>query len=227
MRRKQMIIVVGIIVFTLFACSPKTPEVSTQEQEIKRSEKITVGVLYFDAHSNDEGVKAAAGGLTDMFIAELSNFSQFRVIERTKLENAINELGLREELAGGIDEKTAQRIGKLLSAQTLFYGSITELLGKIKLSARLVRVETAEVLAAESSKPHSVDETLELVTEVSEKIAVDIDKKYNLLLADNYYSKGWHAEEDGYFDKAIEWYKKAIDCYPNHQQAKRALTKFP
>jgi len=125
----------------------------------------------------DEKVGAAA---QDMLITELVKSKQFRVIERERLDAIMKEKGLA--LSGDIDPKTAMKIGKLLGAEYLIAGSITEF-GKTEkgargawgigfgakkvefvsaIDARLFSVSTGEILWADSASEQESNFNLEI-----------------------------------------------------------------
>lgn len=113
-------------------------------------------------------------GVTDMLIAALAELAKkrgsFRVVEREQLEKVLAEQKLTA--TGMIEPKTAAKIGRLLGAQIILTGSVTDLTVEtdyislpwkagfggwrtravVGLSGRLVDTETAEVLSGLSSK---------------------------------------------------------------------------
>ena len=60
----------------------------------------------------------------DVFITELVKSGKFRVVEREHINAILQEKGL--VLSGDIDPSTAMQIGKLLGAEYLLAGSVTE-----------------------------------------------------------------------------------------------------
>jgi curli biogenesis system outer membrane secretion channel CsgG len=60
----------------------------------------------------------------DVFITELVKSGKFRVVEREHISAILQEKGL--VLSGDIDPSTAMQIGKLLGAEYLMAGSVTE-----------------------------------------------------------------------------------------------------
>ena len=83
----------------------------------------TLAVLYFENNSlakRDE-MEPLRKGLADMFITEFSKIDQFKVVERSRLEQLIQEMQLGQ--SGMLDSRTAQQVGKLLGAQNLVFGS--------------------------------------------------------------------------------------------------------
>lgn len=60
----------------------------------------------------------------DVFITELVKSGKFRVVEREHINAILQEKGL--VLSGDVDPATAMQIGKLLGAEYLLAGSVTE-----------------------------------------------------------------------------------------------------
>lgn len=72
------------------------------------------------------------------------------VVERKDLQAILKELEL--QLSGLADEDSAAKVGKLLGAEILVSGSVYRKGDRYELFLKLVRVETAEVLAATKAK---------------------------------------------------------------------------
>ncbi len=125
----------------------------------------------------DDRVGAAA---QDMLITELVKGGKFRVIERERLNAIMKEKGL--VLSGDIDPKTAMQIGKLLGAEYLIAGSVTEF-GKTEkgargawgfsfgakkvefvsaIDARMFSVNTGEIVWADSASEQESNFNLEI-----------------------------------------------------------------
>jgi len=210
---------VFLLCITISACGLKKPP------EFKPSEKITVGVLYFERHSNLEELEPYRAGLTDMFISGLQQIPQLQLVERSRLDEIMGELGLTE--VGVIDPETAQKIGRLMGAQALYYGGFTTFGKTIRLDGRLVRVETGEVESASQYTCEIDDKKIfQMVGKVSKVIADKINVKHKELVADNFYSKGRTAEEKKDINSAIQYYQQALQYDANHELSQKALKQL-
>ncbi|MBA7714407.1 hypothetical protein ES703_123429 [subsurface metagenome] len=107
-------------------------------------------------------------GISDMLVTELVNSGRFSVVERERLDEVLQEQNLARE--GVVNAATAARIGKILGVQLFVFGTVTEfsltskitrlpIVGEIAewrarcaLNARLVNVETSEIMAALTGK---------------------------------------------------------------------------
>lgn len=105
----------------------------------------TLAVLYFE-NAGDAALDPLRVGLAQMLVSDLRGAPGVTVIERTQLQALLDELKLGH--SGVIDPATASKVGKLLGADTLLIGSYFELMGTLRVDARMVKVETGEVLHA-------------------------------------------------------------------------------
>ena len=104
----------------------------------------TIAVLYFDYAGRDVALEALKKGLAQMLISDLAAVETLRIVERERLQAVLEEQKLAR--SGKIDAGTAARIGKLLGARYLVLGSYFDALGALRVDARLVDVETGQVL---------------------------------------------------------------------------------
>ena len=197
---------------------------SARQQELYQP--ITVGVLYFENTSESETLEPLTAGLTDMFISELGQSTQLQVVERERLDNVLEELKLNRSAM--VDPNTAQRIGKLMGAQALFYGGYMELLGQLQLNGHLFRVETAELMASAGDKCNAADgeQVLKLVGRVSKDVRKQIAADYAALLADIHFSRGRDAETGGDTQRALLEYEKALTLDSKHATSKDAIRRL-
>ncbi len=113
--------------------------------------RLAVAVLPFDASKSAAMYK---DGVTDEMINQLVNLRRFKVIERSAMDKIVAEQKL--QASGFVDDKSAVKLGKIAGADALVIGSISLADGKVKISARLVDVETAETIIAEDAMSENV-----------------------------------------------------------------------
>ena len=89
---------------------------------------------------------------------------KFEVVERTRLESVLKEMKLG--LTGIIDDKTVQSIGKVLGADAIVIGSITDLGGEVDINIRMLGTERANVLAVASALLEKSDAIVKLMGSV-------------------------------------------------------------
>jgi TolB-like protein len=111
-----------------------------------REATTTLAVLYFDYAGRDPGLEALSKGLAQMLISDLASAEVARVVERDRLQALLTEQKLAQ--SGKFDPATAARVGKLLGARYLVMGSYFDLLGALRADARLVNVESGQIVKA-------------------------------------------------------------------------------
>ena len=110
-----------------------------------RAEADTVAVLYFENQGNPE-LEPLKVGLAQMLITDLQGAENVTVVERAQLQAILDELELGH--SGKVDPETAAQVGKLLGAEWMLMGSYFEMMGTLRIDARLVKVETGEIVHA-------------------------------------------------------------------------------
>lgn len=84
----------------------------------------------------------------DILIEKLVDNGRFRVVERQLLESALVELHFN--MSDLVDPTTAQRLGKFIGAEYIIVGTYYSWADATRLSSRVIRTETAEIIAAKS-----------------------------------------------------------------------------
>ncbi len=105
----------------------------------------TLAVLYFENQGNED-LEPLKVGLSQMLITDLTGTEGVTVVERAQLQAILDELELGH--SGVADPATAARVGELLGSKWMLLGSYFELMGTLRIDARLVRVETGEIVHA-------------------------------------------------------------------------------
>ncbi|MBI2429756.1 MAG: hypothetical protein HYV29_13370 [Ignavibacteriales bacterium] len=108
--------------------------------------RLAVAVLPFEAGTDAAKYKDA---VTNEMINELVNLRRFRVIERSAIDKIVSEQKI--QASGFVDDKTAVKLGKIAGADALVIGNISMSGTAVKISARLVDVETGETLIAQDA----------------------------------------------------------------------------
>ena len=178
----------------------------------------TLAILPFENNSvTDPGhYEPLTNGLSAMLITDLSNqVSALKLIERSKIQALLKEIALSQ--SGSIDQATAIRAGKILGAQATTFGSFMVLGKQVRIDARIVKVETSEVLMAESILGPS-DNFIYLEQELAAKIAQSLNSTFKVQTGTSssdidaalYFSKGLAAYDSGDFAAAERMFEKSI-----------------
>ncbi len=120
------------------------PAAEAEAAPAKVDKRPTVAVLYFDYQGKSDELGQLRKGLAQMLVSDLSRLDALRVVERDRLQALLDELELNKTRK--IDKATANRIGKLLGAKYLVLGGYFDLLGTLRVDARVVAVETGQVV---------------------------------------------------------------------------------
>ena len=105
--------------------------------------KATIAVVEFSDMSG--GVTDFGRLLSEELTTKLFATGKYKVIERFLLNKAIAEHKL--QLQGLIDPKSAKELGKILGVDAIASGTIADMGGSLRVNARLISTETAEVLS--------------------------------------------------------------------------------
>ncbi len=134
-------------------------------------DRVRLGIMRFDSKTYDVPDRMASA-ITDIFGRVLFKSRGIMLVERERLDEVMKELKLG--MSGLIDEETAAEIGRLAGCEYMLMGSITNLARggsgvavplfvipvsvgsrnqkvKATLDVRLVKVETGEIVFAETA----------------------------------------------------------------------------
>ncbi|MFT7520471.1 MAG: TolB-like protein [Kiritimatiellia bacterium] len=130
----------------------------------------TLAVLYFKNQGNPD-LEPLKVGLAQMLITDLQQTHGLKVVERSQLQSVMDELALGH--SGTVDKKTAAKLGNLLGAEWLLMGGYFELAGTLRIDARLVNVETGEILHAQG-RHGTTPEFMALEQQLAEAFQLDL-----------------------------------------------------
>lgn len=136
-------------------------------------EKIALAVLDLEGKNVDQ---SKAEAVTDLLRTELFNTGSFKVIERQKVRQIIEEQ--RFQSSGMTDTDRAVEIGRLLNVQKIMIGTVTQLGSTCIINTRIVDVQSAAVVLAEAVERRGGEEELpsaiaELATTISFKVGLE------------------------------------------------------
>jgi hypothetical protein len=204
--------------------------------------KPTVAIMYFSDGAIGKAFDELAPlskGICDVLITEMSDNPGITVVERDQLQGILAEQRLVTDKA--VDQSTAVKVGKLLSAHHMIFGGfITDPSGTMVLSLRSVNVETGKIEFVTSA----TDKTANLLTLIH-KIAMktnaglklpDIPKQVGEARAAKdekipfeavmLYSKGLLAHDDKNDKDAIKLFTQALAAFPGFDAPRKELRKL-
>lgn len=175
-------------------------------------------------------------GVQAMLLNELTQNSSLRIVERRELNRILDELELGD--SGAVDPSTAARAGELVGARYMIFGSISDLFGEVVLTARVVEVETGELIRGAQEKAQRED-LYEVLVRTADQITRDLDLPplseevrearqerdvppgAVILLAN-----AEAARDEGREDRAIELYQRLAQEFPEYTDAQVALEQL-
>lgn len=193
---------------------------------------LSLAVSYFDNNSGDASLEPLSRGLADMLITDLSNVKQLQLVEREKLNLALDELKLSKTKF--IDPKNALKLGKGLAARYLLVGGYVVQADTMRLDARLFDVPASKVLFSEKVEGKR-EEFFALEKELTEllikaldlKLALTEKTKVRAVDTESFnafakYSAGLVAKDSGDDETARRLFREALELDPNYRAAKTA-----
>jgi TolB-like protein len=186
----------------------------------------TLAIFPFENNSvTDKERYAALGkGLAAMLITDLSKTgTSLKVIERENIKALIEEMVSNE--SGVVDESTAVKMGKVLGAQSIAFGSFIVFGKQVRIDARIVNVETSELIMAEYIMGDS-EGFLLLIGDLARKIATSFkvvlrpksSASRGNIDAALLFSKGLDALDQGDKAKAKQLFSKCIKLDPGYKK---------
>ena len=184
-----------------------------------------------------ENFEALERGLAAMLISELSTNPQARLVDREQVQRLIEEQNLGA--SGRVDAQTAARIGKLVGARYVITGQFIDFYGDFRIDARLVNVETSEIVKVEADKMQR-DHLFDLIRTVATRLMKDAslpalprqtsEQRMSRQVpteALTYYSRALLYHDRGDHARAREMFQQAIATFPDFTEAREGLQREP
>lgn len=182
-----------------------------------------------------EDFDALRKGIAAMLIYELSQNPAVRLVDRFETQRLLDEQGLA--VAERVDRETAAKIGKLVGARYMVAGSFIDLYGDFRVDARIINTETGEIMKVVRSDPklHDRKDMSRMIQSIAERILAE--SKLPPLPASTaqrpavptealaFFSRALLYHDRGDRQKAVEYYQKALDVFPNYSAASEGLRK--
>jgi TolB-like protein len=199
-----------------------------------------IAVLPFDNGGSygqgKEDFEALQKGIAGMLISELALNPSARVVEREEIQKLVEEQNLGA--SGRVDPQTAAKIGKLVGARYVVLGTFIDFYGDFRVDARLVNVETSEIVRVETNRAQR-DRLYDIIKTVAAQLMKDAnlpnlvrpvsDQRMSRQVpteALTYYSRALLYQDRGQRDKAVEMYQRAISVFPEYAEATDGLRRL-
>ncbi len=164
-----------------------------------------VAVMDFENLSTSGALDPLQAPLSDMFCATLSQIPEVTLVERARIKEVINELGLAA--TGLVDPQTAAKLGQLLGAQRMLVSSFVEMGGILRFDSHLIDTETGQLVAALSvsgPKDDYADLVEKLARQVAAALSVPVPTAGEQVVEADAPTESWEAYT--YFEKSRHSY---------------------
>lgn len=131
--------------------------------------KTKIAVLDFQVQSDNFANKHMDSIIAEWFTTALVKEGRFEVVERRLLAKIFEEQKL--VMSGMVDESSAMQLGKVLGVKVIISGSVMKVGEILQVNARIIDVENASIIAAESVRSPSTVILQDLIVEMSHKIS--------------------------------------------------------
>ncbi len=183
-----------------------------------------------------EDFEALRVGLQQILITELARNGSMRVVERSRLNELIQEQDLGA--SGRVDPNTAAQVGKLVGAKFIVLGGFVDFFGDFRIDARIVDVETGELVKTDRVTDKR-EELYRLIVDLSASLTENVNlpplsndgelqeqAREIPIEAVTLYSRAIFFEDRGDTERAIDLYSRALDTFPEYTEAEEALQQL-
>ena len=189
-----------------------------------------IAVLPFDvAQLTGESGAGLNFGLQQILATELGANPALRMIDRRALNDVMREIDLHG--SGRVDSETAARIGRIVGARYMIGNSYFDNAGHVRLDARIIDVETTEVInaaRASGSRNDLYDLLRDLAREVMHRVdlpplpdAIEEERRSQIvpMEAIDLFSFAVDYDEDGNVQEAVKTLNLVIERWPGYSDA--------
>jgi len=187
---------------------------------------LSISVLYFENTTKNPDFDWLSKGIADMIATDLSSSPRVVIVERERLEKVLKELELA--YSGLTDPATTPRLGKLLNARVLIYGSFIISASNLRLDAKAVDSETAAVRAA-AQVVGTTSDVFKAQAELSKLLAADLGIEltapsvYPTTEAAKAYYQGLTLYDQGRYSEALTLFIRAQELDPAYAKPGKSL----
>ncbi len=227
----SLLLVVGGVRLAAVASQPSdgSKETATKSAKPSRARTQPVRRVVFASPmenvTGQEQYDPAAAGMGDLVAVLLAQQKHIAVVERQQLLALTTEQA--RSLKGLTGDKYAIRAGKLLKADTVITGRLFLIKGKLTVSAKVLDIATARVVAADqlSCRPeYLVEAALQMARRLGKQMAmplpkIDLKKIDKSPIASLHFAKALSHYYAGNMDAAIMQFMRTMDLDPDYIEA--------
>ncbi len=199
-----------------------------------------VGVLSFENGGSygleSEDYAAFEVGLQQMLITELAVNSELRLVDRSRIQEVLAEIELGA--SGKVDANTAAQVGKIVGAKYMVMGGFIDWYSDLRFDARIVDVETSEIIQAKFVRGKRED-MFEMIVELADQVTRGADlrplsqnlmeERKDIKLSEEavrLYTKGLIYQDRGDNERAVELFSQVARDFPEYTPAQEALRQI-
>jgi len=135
-------------------------------------EIVKIGIFDFEVKASVPGYEPLAADVPAALTEAFLRGGVVQPVERSALERVVAELEL--SLGGLVDPGTAARVGKMAGARYVLLGQVSIIGDQVRLSCRVVDVETAQIVYAGSAYGD-----VEYIFEIEEELAELVEDDFS------------------------------------------------
>jgi Ca-activated chloride channel family protein len=160
---KRKISLLAVMLVTAMSISP-----------INSKPKYVIAVLDFREATGSAAYKYLQIAVPEIFATNLAQATEITVLERDRVKKILKEAGL---IMAGVTRGNEKKIGKLLAAKQLLSGTIIKTGTQLRIDVRLTDVSTGRIIVADKRRCTDMDEIIDAVDLLSEKIVEKVTGK--------------------------------------------------
>ncbi|MGQ9610158.1 MAG: tetratricopeptide repeat protein [bacterium] len=228
---------IGILMRNQIASEIKSAIQQEKSLSVTDIPENSIAVVYFSNHTGNDELDPLRKGIADMMTTDLSQVRSLKVLERTRLQLLMDEIGLASQ--GIIDPESKPRIGKLLGARRLVSGGFSmPQQGSIRLDS-ISNDIVSEKVDAETYVSGKLDQFFnmekQLVFGILKNLNIDITQEERdaiqkipteSFLAFLAYCRGIDYEDRGMYKEASSEFKRALEIDPKFSLANDKLNEI-
>lgn len=213
--------------------------VAVSSAAVAQAGPVLIAVLPFEdrgSYGQDKEVfRALELGIPATLSGELGN-KPVRVADRARVTQAIQ--GQHLGPTSRVDAATAARIGSQVGARYAVTGNFADFYGKFRIDARIVDVESGEILKVVTNNDPKLEDRADLfriIQTLAAKILAAVDPAGSTAPsattrvipteALTQYSLGLLYESQGERTKAGEHFQRALTAHPDYSEAKQGMQR--
>ena len=132
--------------------------------------------VFINDHSDFNGVTSYFGKYVAVKISNrLTKNKNFTIVDRNSIELILKEQ--KFQYSGVVDEKTAVKLGKIIGASVIVFGTITEFTNKVSIDSKVLNVQNAKIIG---TSDYSINKTEDVATLIATVISSSEQQKKQL-----------------------------------------------